>query len=105
MNKTDIPYIVYEGEMARSERNFKRLWVTIVILIALLVATNTGWLVYESQFETVETTQIEAEQDGSGVNIVGGGDVHYGAEGYNNQNQNTGEEEQSERSVQTVPDV
>lgn len=105
MNKTDIPYIVYEGEMARSERNFKRLWVIIMILIALLVATNTGWLVYESQFETVETTQIEAEQDGSGVNIVGGGDVNYGAEGYNNQNQNTGEEEQSERSVQTVPDV
>ena len=105
MNKTDIPYIVYEGEMARGERNFKRLWIIIVILIALLVATNTGWLVYESQFETVETTQIEAEQDGSGVNIVGGGDANYGAEGYNNQNQNTGKEKQSERSVQTVPDV
>lgn len=105
MNKTDIPYIVYEGEMARSERNFKRLWITIVILIALLVATNTGWLVYESQFETVETTQIEAEQDGSGVNIVGGGDVNYGAESHDNQNSDESKEEQSERSVQTVPDV
>lgn len=97
MNKTDIPYIVYEGEMARSERNFKRLWVIIVILIALLVATNTGWLVYESQFETVETTQIEAEQDGSGVN--------YGTESHNNQNSDESKEEQSERSVQTVPDM
>lgn len=105
MNKTDIPYIVYEGEMARNERNFKRLWVIIIILIALLVATNTGWLVYESQFETVETTQIEAEQDGSGVNIVGGGDVNYGTESHDNQNSDESKEEQSERPVQTVPDV
>lgn len=92
-DKVNVPYVVYEGEMARSERNFKRLWVVIIILVALLVATNTGWLVYESQFETVETTQIEAEQDGSGVNIVGGGDVNYGTEGYNNQNSDESEEE------------
>lgn len=25
-DKTQIPYIVYEAEMTRSERNFKRLW-------------------------------------------------------------------------------
>ena len=71
-DKTQIPYIVYEAEMTRSERNFKRLWVVVIILISLLVTTNLCWLAYESQFETVkQTTEISAEQDGSGVNIVG----------------------------------
>ncbi len=73
--KTQIPYIVYETEMTRLERNFKRLWVVVIILISLLVTTNLCWLAYESQFETVESTEINAEQDGSGVNIVGAGDV------------------------------
>ena len=44
---------MYETEMARSERNFKRLWVVVIILISLLVTTNLCWLAYESQFETV----------------------------------------------------
>ena len=79
-DKTQIPYIVYEAEMTRSERNFKRLWAVVIILISLLVTTNLCWLAYESQFETVENTEINAEQDGSGVNIVDAGDVDYGAE-------------------------
>ena len=79
-DKTQIPYIVYEAEMTRSERNFKRLWAVVIILISLLVTTNLCWLAYESQFEAVENTEINAEQDGSGVNIVGAGDVDYGAE-------------------------
>ena len=29
-DKTQIPYIVYEAEMTRSERNFKRLWARTV---------------------------------------------------------------------------
>lgn len=36
-DKTQIPYIVYEAEMARLERNFKRLWVVVIILISLPV--------------------------------------------------------------------
>ena len=75
-----VPYIVHESGMARAERTQKRLWITVLLLIVLLVASNAGWLWYESQFEDVSQT-IEAEQDGSGPNIVGGGDVTYGAEG------------------------
>ena len=74
--------------------NREKLYIgVIVLLIVLLVATNIGWLIYESQFETVETVEeviIEAQQ-GDGVNIVGGGDVNYGAESNNqeeNRNQN-----------------
>lgn len=89
-NKTttpeSVPYIVHESAMARAERTAKRLWITILTLILLLVGSNCAWLWYNSQFEVVETTSIEAEQDGSGVNIVSGGDLDYGAESKDNQN-------------------
>lgn len=81
-----VPYIVHESAMARAERGAKRLWTVIILLIVLLVGSNGAWLWYESQFETVETTTIEAEQDGSDVNIVGGGNVDYGADGNDNKN-------------------
>lgn len=84
-NKTHetVPYIVHESSMARMERQVKRLWITVLVLIAMLVATNGAWILYESQFSDIETT-IEAEQDGSGVNIVSGGDLDYGTESKDN---------------------
>jgi abortive infection bacteriophage resistance protein len=85
-NTDTISYLAYESAMARMERANKRSFIIILILIFALIATNTGWIIYESQFETVETT-IEAEQNGAEVNIVGGGDVSYGAES-NDQNTN-----------------
>ncbi len=78
-----VPYIVHESSMARMERQIKRLWITVLVLIVMLVATNGAWIWYESQFSYIETT-IEAEQDGSGVNIVSGGDLDYGAESKDN---------------------
>lgn len=81
-----IPYVAYELAMARMERTNKRLWITILTLIFLLVGSNCIWIWYNAQFEVVETTTIEAEQDGSGVNIVSGGDLDYGAESADNQN-------------------
>lgn len=82
----NVPYIVHESSMARMERTAKRLWITILTLIFLLVGSNCIWIWYNAQFEVVETTTIEAEQDGSGVNIVSGGDLDYGAESADNQN-------------------
>ena len=76
-----VPYIVHESAMARAERAARRLWITNLILIFLFVVTIIGFVYYENQFEdVVTTTTIEAEQDGSAVNSVGGGDVDYGAE-------------------------
>ncbi len=78
----NVPYIVHESAMARSDRKEKRLIAVIVLLIVLLVGSNAAWTYYESQFQDVTQT-IEAEQDGSGVNIVSGGDLEYGAESKN----------------------
>ena len=90
-----IPYIVYESEMARVERSKneevarhmrdKRNWmIAFFVALALFFATNVGWLIYESQFVT-----ISCQQDGEGTNIIGDdNEVNNGAE---NQNPNTEE--------------
>ena len=83
-NTDNLLYITYESAMARMERANKRNFIIIIILILALIATNAGWIIYESQFETVETP-IEAEQSGADVNIIGSGDIQYGAES-NDQN-------------------
>lgn len=46
-----IPYIVYEGEQVRHERNIKRLIVALVISIVLLFLSNAGWLIYMAQYD------------------------------------------------------
>ena len=76
-----VPYIVHEGMMARAERTAKRLWITILLLIVLLVGTNAGWLYYESQFEETATT-IEAEADDGGNAVANNnGMVNYNGKG------------------------
>ena len=61
----NVPYIVHESSMARMERQIKRLWITILVLIFLLVGTNGAWLWYNSKFETVETITEEYQADAS----------------------------------------
>lgn len=78
--------LVYESAMARMERANKRLWVIVILLIAALILSNAAWIYYESQFQVTETSTFEAEQDGSGVNIIGGGDINYGSESENIKN-------------------
>ena len=45
-----VPYIVHESSMARMERQIKRIWITVLLLIVMLVGTNGAWLLYNSQF-------------------------------------------------------
>lgn len=74
-----VPYVVHESDMARQERTIKRLWILLLVLIALLAGSNAAWIYYESQF-SVETTSTEIEQDtdGGGNNYVVGGDFNGG---------------------------
>lgn len=66
-----------EAMMARMDRIIKRLWIAILLLIVLLVASNCAWLWYESQFEeeVVTTTQtVTQHTDKGGSNDFVGGD-------------------------------
>ena len=74
----DVPYIVHEASMARSERTVKRLWATIILLILLLVGSNAAWLFYESQFEDVITTVTQENEDGYNNFIRRDGEVQNG---------------------------
>jgi hypothetical protein len=79
---------IYDVALAFAERTIVRLWVVIIILIAFLVGTNIGWLVYESQFETVETTEeitVESGDDGIANYIGQDGDI-YNGEGFGQEN-------------------
>ena len=70
-----VPYIVHESSMARMERQIKRLWIAVLLLIVMLVGTNGAWLWYNSQFETVETVTEEYQADASdGGNAIINGD-------------------------------
>lgn len=66
--KLEIPYIVHEAEMARSERNIKRLWIALIIAIVLIFGSNAAWLWYISQYDF---ESYDYSQDGEGVNIIG----------------------------------
>lgn len=68
-----VSYIVYESTLARAERSAKRLWVIILVLIALFVGTNCAWLWYESQFEDVVITHEVTQDANDGVNNYTGG--------------------------------
>lgn len=61
---------------AMAERVIKRLWIVIIILIALLAATNGAWIWYESQFveEVTETVESTAEGNGNAYGTLISGD-------------------------------
>ena len=66
-----VPYIVHEASMARMERQAKRLWIAVLLLIVLLVGTNAAWLYYENRWETVYQ-EVTQEADNGTNNFVGG---------------------------------
>ena len=71
-----VPFIVHEGMMSRAERTAKRLWITILLLIVLLVGTNGAWIWYQSQFEDVAISQ--ENEDGYNNFIGNDGDIFNG---------------------------
>lgn len=81
--KNMVPFFAVESVLDRQSSIIKRLWAMCILLIILLVVSNALWIWYESQF-IYETTTIEAEQDGEGVNIIGTGDVNYGTKSESN---------------------
>jgi len=73
----EVPFIVFESEMARLERIIRKLFILLAVVLLLLFATNGYWLWYESQFEDVVTvTQDNA--DGYNNYVGNDGDITNG---------------------------
>ena len=69
----DVPYIAHESAVARLERVIKRLWVLVILLIILFVASNGAWIWWESQLEevkTVETYEANADNGGNAIAML-----------------------------------
>ena len=60
-----------ELAFAFAERMVRRLWVTILVLIFLLVGTNGAWLWWSNQWET-GYQEVTQEADNGTNNFVGG---------------------------------
>lgn len=90
-----VSYMVFESELARQERNGKKLWILVIVLIVLLVGTNGAWLYHESLYEdAVTTTQTITQDTGSegGTNTFNGdfygGDYNGKTDDNKNSNEN-----------------
>lgn len=70
-----MPIAQHEKDQNRLMKIIKWLVAVIALLIVLLVGSNVGWLIYQSQFEVVEETYQEVVQDAeNGENHFIGGD-------------------------------
>lgn len=73
----DVPYIVYESEMARLERIIKRQFCLIIVALIFLVGTNLYWIWYEQQFID-EVTVTQENGDGYNNYVDGNGSITNG---------------------------
>lgn len=73
---SDMPSVTfsamsYEEHENRHERRERRLWISLIVAIAMIFLSNLAWIIYESTFDT-----YYYEQDGEGIN-----NVNYGVQG------------------------
>ena len=75
----DVPYIVYESEMARHERSIKRLIVALLLTITMLFASNIAWLWFFNQFDYQSDTVSQDTEAGDNSYIGTDGAIINGA--------------------------
>ena len=63
MEDKNVPYIVYEGTIARFERTVKRLIIALIIAVILLFASNMAWLYEWSLYDYSDVT-IDSDDGG-----------------------------------------
>lgn len=74
----------WERHEERNKKLVNKLIAVILVLVVLLVGSNVAWLIYESQFETVEATYQEVVQEAdNGENNFVGGDIIGTTDGQN----------------------
>lgn len=84
----DVPYIVYEGSMARTERHIKRLVIALIVAVVMICVSNLAWLYLWNSYEYVGDSQaVTVDSDGGNANYIGNdGDISNGEDNGNNEN-------------------
>lgn len=71
MEDNKVPYIVYEGTIARFERTVRRLIIVLAVTILLLFASNAIWIYEWNQYDYCDVTMDNTE--GGNANYMGAG--------------------------------
>lgn len=80
LQKNSVPFIVYEGTIARFERTIRRLIILVGITILLLFASNAIWIYEWNQYDYSDV--MVDSQDGGNASYIG-------ANGYINNGEST----------------
>lgn len=76
-----VPYIAFEGAMARNERIVKRLIIALIIAISLMFASNGiwlyAWLQYDYAYDEY-TVEVDTEEGGDANYIGRDGGIYNG---------------------------
>ena len=75
----NVPYVVHEATVARQERQSKRLWIALIVAIALMFLTNMIWVgVFSSYDYSSEEIIVDAEDSGNANYIGQDGNIYNG---------------------------
>ena len=66
-----VPFVVHQTSMARQERQIKRMWIALIVAVALIFASNAIWLWGWLQYD-YESYSYDVSADGdSNANFIG----------------------------------
>lgn len=84
-NPKEVSFAVLESVCVRLERNNLRLFILCIVLLLALIATNAGWIWYESQYQVVSYEQeVTQSATDTGNNMFVCGDMDGAADCQNN---------------------
>lgn len=74
-----VPYVVHEATVARQERQIKRMWIALIVAVALIFASNAIWLYAWMQYDySSEEIIVDAEDNGDANYIGQDGNIYNG---------------------------
>lgn len=84
-----IPYLAYEGAMARNERAVKRLVIALILAISMIFASNGIWLYCWMQYDYSSEEIVTVDGKDGVANYIGNdGDITNGKD-YSSESENT----------------
>jgi hypothetical protein len=85
MEHNSISEAAFEFTVEKMNQTIKRMLIIIIMLIIAVIATNVGWIIYESQYESYTYT-LDAGECGNANYIGSEGNINNGT--YNSQEEN-----------------
>jgi hypothetical protein len=74
-----VPYVVHQSAAARQERQIRRMWIALVVALAVIFAGNAMWLYAWMQYDySSEEIIVDAEDNGNANYIGQNGNIYNG---------------------------